>query len=215
MRSRNISASSFNANSYNSCSPLRIFHLIMPGIGGVVLRRLESPCRLSYLEEKIGGQSSALSKIVLGMCGDLRFKKSIILQSSSTIFFDTDPMSIKKQFSDPGAPLNNCAGFIDCTNIKMERLGGRGSNQRANYSGHKRFQCFSYQTVTLPDGLVFSCKLPTTDVDTILQCTPIAIWTKFFLAAYLSTESSIVYTEIQLTCCVRICRLGTWTSRNT
>ena len=38
----------------------------------------------------------------------------------------------------------------------MERPEGRGSNQRANYNGHNRFHCFSYQTITLPGGLVFS-----------------------------------------------------------
>jgi DDE superfamily endonuclease len=38
----------------------------------------------------------------------------------------------------------------------MARPGRRRSYQRAYYSGHKRFHCFSYQTITLPDGLIFS-----------------------------------------------------------
>jgi nuclease HARBI1 len=38
----------------------------------------------------------------------------------------------------------------------MARPGGRTSNQRAVYSGHKRFHCFSYQSITTPDGLLFN-----------------------------------------------------------
>jgi hypothetical protein len=36
----------------------------------------------------------------------------------------------------------------------MSRPGGDGSIQRSAYSGHKRFHCFSYQTVATPDGLI-------------------------------------------------------------
>eukprot|EP00171_Calliarthron_tuberculosum_P020630 IDg20630t1 len=53
-----------------------------------------------------------------------------------------------------GAALDNCVGFIDGTKIKMCRPGGANSNQRAVYSGHKRFHALSYQTVTVPDGLI-------------------------------------------------------------
>lgn len=35
-----------------------------------------------------------------------------------------------------------------------EPTGGIGTLQRARYSGHKRFHCLVYQTVTTPDGLV-------------------------------------------------------------
>jgi hypothetical protein len=52
-------------------------------------------------------------------------------------------------------PLKNCVGFIDCTKISISRPGGESANQRALYSGHKRYHCFSYQTITTPDGLVF------------------------------------------------------------
>ena len=54
------------------------------------------------------------------------------------------------------APLDSCVGFIDCTKIMMTRPGGSNRDQRACYSGHKRFHCLVYQTITTPDGLLFS-----------------------------------------------------------
>lgn len=61
-----------------------------------------------------------------------------------------------KAIHEKGAPLTNCVGFIDCTKIQMSRPGGIGANQRTCYSGHKRFHCLIYQTVTTPDGLMFN-----------------------------------------------------------
>ena len=55
-----------------------------------------------------------------------------------------------------GAPLDSCVGFMDCTKIKMTRPGDHGSIQRSCYSGHKRMHCLIYQTITSPDGLIFS-----------------------------------------------------------
>ena len=54
-----------------------------------------------------------------------------------------------------GAPLDNCVGFLDCTKIQNSRPGGAAIIQRACYSGHKRFHCLIYQTITTPDGLMF------------------------------------------------------------
>jgi DDE superfamily endonuclease len=36
----------------------------------------------------------------------------------------------------------------------MQRPGGRSSNQLSVNSGHKRFHCLAYQTITAPDGLI-------------------------------------------------------------
>lgn len=55
-----------------------------------------------------------------------------------------------------GAPLEDCVGFIDCTKVRISMPGGPNMNQRACYSGHKRFHCLSYQTLTTPDGLIFA-----------------------------------------------------------
>ena len=53
-----------------------------------------------------------------------------------------------------GGALLNCVGFIDGTKIKMARPKGY-AHQRSVWSGHKRMHCFSYQTITTPDGLIF------------------------------------------------------------
>ena len=55
-----------------------------------------------------------------------------------------------------GAHLDSCVGFIDCTKIQMSRPGGHRSIQRSCYSGHKRFHCLIYQTVTTLDGIIFN-----------------------------------------------------------
>ena len=57
---------------------------------------------------------------------------------------------------DSGAPLDRCVGFIDCTKIRMCRPSGHTSYQGSVYSGHKRVYCLIYQTITTPDGLMFS-----------------------------------------------------------
>jgi hypothetical protein len=168
MRSRRISASSFNANSYDSCSSLRNFLFTMPEIGilvpifgyqrhatkrsgyvcdafeavCVVLRRLASPCRLADLEEIFGRHSSALSEIFWECAETFVSKQRHHLTEFKHNFLRSRSHIYAKAISDHSAPLNNCVGFIDCTKIKMKRLGGRGSNQRANYSGHKRSHCF-------------------------------------------------------------------------
>eukprot|EP00171_Calliarthron_tuberculosum_P004305 IDg4305t1 len=38
----------------------------------------------------------------------------------------------------------------------MTRPGGNSTLQRAVFSGHKRFHCLMYQTITTPDGLIFN-----------------------------------------------------------
>ena len=45
---------------------------------------------------------------------------------------------------------------VRTSDIAMARPGGSGCNQRACYSGHKRFHYLVYQTITTPDGLIFS-----------------------------------------------------------
>lgn len=57
--------------------------------------------------------------------------------------------------SEVGAPLTNCVGMIDCTNIKISRPGGGSLSRRACYSGHKPMNSLNFQTMSTPDGLIF------------------------------------------------------------
>lgn len=45
--------------------------------------------------------------------------------------------------------------FIEDKNIQIYRQGGESGNQRACYSGHKRFHYLIYQAMRTPDGLIF------------------------------------------------------------
>ena len=56
---------------------------------------------------------------------------------------------------ESGAPLDSCICFIDCTKVKITRPGGHCSNQRSVYSGDKRLHCLSYQSITIPEGLIY------------------------------------------------------------
>ena len=122
----------------------------------IVLRKLSSPCRWKDVEYLFGMHSSALSEIfweviesfvqVQGhLITDLR---QGLLVSRAELYADC--------IKAAGAPLDSCVGFMDCTKIKMTRPGGHGSIQRSCYSGHKRMHCLIYQTITTPDGLIFS-----------------------------------------------------------
>lgn len=46
------------------------------------------------------------------------------------------------------SPLEKVIGFIDCTKIRMCRLGGTNVNQRACYSGEMKFHCLIYQPIS-------------------------------------------------------------------
>ena len=48
-------------------------------------------------------------------------------------------------------PLNNCIGFVDCTNRKICRP---LIYQRLWYSGHKHFHAIKFQSWVLPDGII-------------------------------------------------------------
>jgi nuclease HARBI1 len=120
----------------------------------IVLRRLATTFRWEDVELEFGMRASALSEVfweAIETAKDLR--------ASLLTDFRRDLMELKMdQYSralGEVAPLSNCVGFIDCTKIQISRPGGPSANQRALFSGHKRYHCFSYQTITTPDGLVF------------------------------------------------------------
>ena len=59
-----------------------------------------------------------------------------------------------ERISAKGCMMENCVGFIDGSKLRMSRPGGQNLIQRAAYSGHKRFHCLNFQTITVPDGIV-------------------------------------------------------------
>jgi hypothetical protein len=108
----------------------------------MVLRRLATPCRLSDLEPIFGRHSVALSEIFWECLEMFVHGQMHLVTTFKTNFLRSRSHSYAKAIFDRRAVLNNCVGFIDRSKTQMERPGGRGSNQRAKYSGHKRFHCF-------------------------------------------------------------------------
>jgi hypothetical protein len=181
-RSLSISGASFNLNAYDDATALRNFRFRVHEIGRcmvdfmgwsprvrtsrnryrcdattatcIVLRRLATPFRWEDVELEFGMRASALSEVFWEAIESAKEKRASLLTD-----FRYDLMDLKiEEYSEALGqmiPLNNCVGFIDCTKIQVSRLGGPSANQRALFSGHKRFHCFSYQSITTPDGLVF------------------------------------------------------------
>lgn len=54
------------------------------------------------------------------------------------------------------SPLYCVFGFIDCTKIKMCIQGVHNSFQRSVYNGDKKMHSLIYQTISTPDGLIFT-----------------------------------------------------------
>lgn len=121
----------------------------------VFFHRLSSTIRWSDVETRYGMFRSQLSEVFWEVTELFHGKFEHALELRSDLLRQRASV-YAKAIEDYGAPLDKCVGFIDCTKIKMQRPGGSSQNQRCVYSGHKRFHCLIYQTMTTPDGLVFA-----------------------------------------------------------
>ena len=126
----------------------------------IVLRRLESPCRWSYLETMFGMRLPILSEVFWEVVIHFVDNWGHVLSSFRADLMNESVERYAKSIRQQRSLLTHCVGFIECTKIEMCRPGGPGVNQRACYSGHKRFHCLIYQTITTPDGLIFHMYVP-------------------------------------------------------
>ena len=117
----------------------------------IVLQRMASPRRWADLEYTFGMRSSALSEVFWEV---LEKQGHLVLDLQEGLLARRAEM-YAESIHKAGAPLDSCVGFIDCTKIQMSRPGGHSSLQRSCYSGHKRFHCLMYQTVSTPERLIF------------------------------------------------------------
>ena len=122
----------------------------------IVLRKLATPCRWYDLEPVFGMHSSKLSEIFWEQMECFVESRGHLITTLRTELLAERAELYASAIKDKGAPLDNCVGFIDCSKIQMSRPGGDGEAQRACYSGHKRMHCLVYQTITTPDGLIFT-----------------------------------------------------------
>lgn len=182
MRSRIIKTCTFNINNYSEFMSLHDFRFKvtdLPKIADllhlpnsvtkrrryrcdsitsccIVLKRLSSPSNWKDLETTFGMASPMLSEIFWETIEMFTATHGHLVTALKTDLLRERAALYAERIKCKGAPLDRCVGFIDCTKIRMERPGGINGLQRSCYSGHKRMCCLSYQTITTPDGLIFS-----------------------------------------------------------
>eukprot|EP00171_Calliarthron_tuberculosum_P007558 IDg7558t1 len=121
-----------------------------------MLKRLSFPSRWTDLEHIFGMRASALCEVFWEVVESFVEARKHLLEVFRSGLMGRRAEIYSAAIKERGAPLDNCVGFIDCTKIQMSRPGGSGAIQRSCFSGHKRFHCLVYQTVTTPDGLMFN-----------------------------------------------------------
>ena len=110
------------------------------------------PLSLERLIRTLCMHFSALSEVFWETIEILHEKRSALL-----LEFRYDIMEQRREEyarALDGLPSSDVVVFIDCTKIQIARPSGSAA-QRSFYSGYKRFHCFSYQTISTPDGLIF------------------------------------------------------------
>jgi len=119
----------------------------------IVLRRLASPAHWVDLEVIFGRCRSSLSEVSCRTMDRLVTKWGYRMTRWRAEFMAERAAVYADAVRRRGAPLQTCVGVIDVTAIHVSRP--CDGLQRACYSGHKRRQVLTFQSVTTPDGLVF------------------------------------------------------------
>lgn len=120
-----------------------------------VLHKLGTTVRWADIELTYGKHRSQMSEIMWEIVELFNEKYGYALELRGS-FLKQRAGEYAKAIEEAGSPLEKCVGFIDCTRIRMCRPGGNNAVQRSVYSGHKRVHCLIYQSLTTPDGLMFS-----------------------------------------------------------
>lgn len=180
MRRNQIRSINFNLNALSELQLMKDFRFLLPeinkisvslGWSGVTMRnsyvcepvlacalflyRLATITRWFECETKFGMYTSHMSEVYWEIIELVNNKWGKLLDLRGPYLKERSE-SYAESIRQSGSSLEKCVGFIDCTKIRMARPGGRSSLQKACYSGHKRFHCLSYQTLTTPDGLIFA-----------------------------------------------------------
>lgn len=121
----------------------------------ILLFRLAGTTRLRENELKFGKFISQQSEIFWELIELFIEKFGRLLDLNGNFLAERSHM-YSNALVEAGSMLPDCVGFLDCTKIQMKRPGGGQIFQRSCFSGHKRFHCLIYQTLSTPDGLVFS-----------------------------------------------------------
>lgn len=119
----------------------------------ILARRLGTVSRWSDLEMEFGMFAPALNEIFYEALEFMFENYGHLVTAFNTEFIQLNAGRYAAAIESAGAPLNNCVGFIDVTNLYIARP--KGTMQRATYNGHKRRNCLKMQAISLPDGLIY------------------------------------------------------------
>lgn len=119
----------------------------------IMFRRISAPARWRDLELVFFMNRSSLSELFWLTIEHFTTFNSYFLQLRinpirQRVHLYADAIKDKR------APLHECIGYIDCTKIRMCKLGGYGTNKWQVSFGNNRMHCLSYQNFTTPDGLI-------------------------------------------------------------
>ena len=119
----------------------------------LMCRRLGTANRWSTLELEFGKTLGVLNEIFYECLEYFNLNYGSLVTNFRDHFIQTRSELYADAIAKKGAPYDSCVGFIDGTHIFIARP--KGANQRATYSGHKRRNGEKFQSVSLPDGIIF------------------------------------------------------------
>ncbi|KAJ8916944.1 hypothetical protein NQ315_013416, partial [Exocentrus adspersus] len=124
----------------------------------ICLRRLVYPNRLTDLEPLFGLSAKHLSDIANTVVRHiyLHFHHPLTNLRNLPWLNYNKLQQYSQAIADKNAPLRNCWEFIDGTARPICRPSHRQQNF---FSGHKRVHCLKYQSVVVPDGIIYYCSL--------------------------------------------------------
>lgn len=120
----------------------------------ILLRRISLQKKWTDLEYKFTLNSLIISQILWECVGCFIDNSSHLIKNST---FRTQFIRERAEiYADDRKDNGELLDFIDGNKIQMTRSSGSNYFQRSCYSGHKRFHCLIYQTITTPDGIIYN-----------------------------------------------------------
>ncbi|KAH7944646.1 hypothetical protein HPB52_022972 [Rhipicephalus sanguineus] len=122
----------------------------------LTLRRLAYPNRLRDLKPLFGRHYLVISSATIVVLAHVESTSGYLLRDvNNHVLLDLPKLEdFSQAVHSKGAPLHNYWGFIDST---ARAICGPSKDQKAFFSGHKRFDALKYQSIMCPNGII--CQL--------------------------------------------------------
>jgi len=115
----------------------------------ILLRRFSYPNRLCELQHFFHKSTTTLSRCVKQM---VQFLITSFINTNHLGNYNIQLQQLSSLIQRNGCPLSNIFAFIDGTMIEICRP---SNNQRPFYSGHYREHGLKFQSIILPNGMIF------------------------------------------------------------